>query len=127
MLSQKAALTLTRVLVAVILLFGIFSFLFGLALLATVTEQISAEPVEGYEGWIYLLLPITIIGGLMCTLFGIFTGFTFWLAWKRKEAGRILSLIVSILLLPFFPIGSVIGAVGIWLFGFEKRTQKLFR
>lgn len=46
---------------------------------------------------------------------------------KRTETGRILAIIASILLLTSFPIGTVIGALGIYFFAFEPGVKSLFQ
>ena len=46
--------------------------------------------------------------------------------WQHKRWARILAIIMSILSLFAFPIGTIIGAIGIYLFGFEKAIKQLF-
>ncbi len=46
--------------------------------------------------------------------------------WRHKEWARILTIVLSVLSLFSFPIGTIIGAIGIWLFGFEPTVKGLF-
>ena len=46
--------------------------------------------------------------------------------WGHKNWARILALILSVLSLFSFPFGTIIGALGIWLFGFEPAVIGLF-
>ncbi len=46
--------------------------------------------------------------------------------WTHKPWARILTIIYSVLSLFSFPIGTLIGAFGIWLFGFESTVKSLF-
>lgn len=46
--------------------------------------------------------------------------------WHRESWGRTAGLVISILSLLSFPIGTLIGAFGIWLFGFEPTVKELF-
>ncbi|MEK6904392.1 MAG: hypothetical protein AABW87_02245 [Nanoarchaeota archaeon] len=45
----------------------------------------------------------------------------------RKENGRILAIVVNILLLFSFPIGTLIGGFGIYFFAFKREVIHLFR
>ncbi len=46
---------------------------------------------------------------------------------RRTETGRILTIIISIILLFSYPIGTIIGALGIYFFAFEPAVKSLFR
>ncbi len=46
--------------------------------------------------------------------------------WHRESWGRTAGLVISIISVLSFPIGTLIGAFGIWLFGFEPAVKELF-
>lgn len=46
--------------------------------------------------------------------------------WHREHWGKTAGLVISILSLLSFPVGTIIGAFGIWLFGFEPTVKALF-
>jgi len=46
--------------------------------------------------------------------------------WLHKEWARILALVLSVLSLFSFPFGTLLGAFGIWIFGFEPTVKELF-
>ena len=46
--------------------------------------------------------------------------------WTFKPWARIAAIVISVLSLFSFPFGTVVGAVGIWLFGFEPTVKSLF-
>lgn len=49
-----------------------------------------------------------------------------WGLWNYKPWARIATIVLSVLSLFDFPLGTLIGAVGIWLFGFEESVKALF-
>lgn len=46
--------------------------------------------------------------------------------WHHKSWARVLAIIYSVLSLFSFPVGTLLGAFGIWLFGFEPTVKSLF-
>jgi len=47
--------------------------------------------------------------------------------WQHREWARVLMIVLSVVSLFGFPIGTIIGALGIWLFAFEPTVRGLFR
>ncbi len=46
--------------------------------------------------------------------------------WRRERWGRIAAIVLSVLSLLSFPLGTLIGIGGIWLFGFDPTVKSLF-
>jgi hypothetical protein len=64
--------------------------------------------------------------GVFLLALGVFEAFVGWGLWKRQPWSRIAAIVVSVLSLFSFPVGTIIGAVGIWLFGFDETVKSLF-
>jgi hypothetical protein len=47
--------------------------------------------------------------------------------WRFQNWGRSLTLVLAVLSLFAFPIGTIIGIVAIWLFGFNEIIKDLFQ
>ena len=60
---------------------------------------------------------------IIVALFCLFLGIGLW---KRQAWARIAMVVFSILSLFSFPLGTLIGVVGIWLFGFNDTVKGLF-
>ncbi len=59
---------------------------------------------------------IGVIVGLICLALGAFTLFTGFKVHKEQPIGRTLGIIISILVLLSFPIGTALGIYGLWFF-----------
>lgn len=46
--------------------------------------------------------------------------------WRHESWARIGALVISILTVFSFPVGTIVGGLGIWLFGFEPSVKNLF-
>lgn len=46
--------------------------------------------------------------------------------WKRQNWARIATIVLSVLSLLSFPLGTIVGALGIYFFAFEDAVKKLF-
>lgn len=46
--------------------------------------------------------------------------------WQHQNWARIATIVLGVLALFAFPLGTVIGAIEIWLFGFDKTVKGLF-
>jgi hypothetical protein len=65
--------------------------------------------------------------GVFMLLVAVFEAFVGYGLWTHKPWARIAALVMSVINLVSFPIGTIIGAVGIWLFGFEPSVKGLFK
>lgn len=68
-----------------------------------------------------------VIVGVVALAMAVLYGFTGYGLWTGKNWARILAIIFSVLQLFSFPVGTIIGAFGIWFFGFHDRTKKMFK
>jgi hypothetical protein len=73
-----------------------------------------------------LLAVLGIAFGILLIFMAVFDLFVGIGLWGRKPWARIATLIFSALSLVSFPVGTLIGALGIWLFGFEPTVKGLF-
>jgi hypothetical protein len=76
--------------------------------------------IGGFLGALGIVFGILLI---VMAVFDVFVGIGLW---GRKPWARIVTLVFSVLSLMNFPIGTLIGALGIWLFGFEPTVTGLF-
>ena len=64
--------------------------------------------------------------GVLLLIMGAVELYAGWGLWTFKNWARITMIVVSVLSLPNFPLGTVIGVVGIYLFGFNEDVKRLF-
>jgi hypothetical protein len=111
------------ILVVVYLLIGTIGTVFGMLILYAVKNQmpdllsfidnyIEANEIKSLQG---LLLTFYALPGLAASL-GIY---------KRKQWGRIISLFWSVLNIPTFLIGTVVGIYSLWVL-LKSETKELF-
>ena len=74
----------------------------------------------GFFGVFYILFGIFLIA---VAVFDAIVGYGLW---NRKPWARVTVLIMSVLDLFSFPIGTIIGVAGIWLFGFDETIKGIF-
>lgn len=94
-------------LIAGIIIFVVYVILGG-AMMSTSREQ------DQMIGGIFLGMGVLI--AVICFAFGAFTLFTAFKVLKEKPVGRTLGIIISILVLLSFPIGTALGIYGLWFF-----------
>ncbi len=46
--------------------------------------------------------------------------------WKHKPWARMAAIVLSVISLFGFPLGTIIGIFGIWLFGFNRDVKEMF-
>jgi hypothetical protein len=68
-----------------------------------------------------------VVFGIFMLIVAVFDAVVGWGLWTFKPWARIAAVVVSVLNLISFPIGTIIGAIGIWLFGFEPTIKSLFK
>lgn len=61
---------------------------------------------------------------LIVTVLDIFVGYGLW---RHKNWARITAIVLSVLGLLSFPIGTIFGIVVIYLFAFNKDVKNLFK
>ena len=101
---------------------AIFFFTFLLLLVVSagvfVALGITNETGDGKQAGIGLL------GGAFAVVFYVVLGLIFvfplalasWKMFKRRVRARIWGVIAAILLIPLFPLGTILGIYGLWLF-----------
>jgi uncharacterized membrane protein (DUF2068 family) len=67
-----------------------------------------------------------VIIGVVFIALGVFYAIAGFGLWSHKPWARIVTLVLSVISLFSFPLGTIIGALGIWLFGFEENVKALF-
>jgi hypothetical protein len=75
---------------------------------------------DQFAGGIMLVAAVGV--GFLISLFGIFTLFSAYSVLKMKSYGRVLAIIISILSLFSFPIGTALGVYGLWFFFGEGKA-----
>ncbi|HJO03842.1 MAG TPA: hypothetical protein QGG47_07700 [Acidobacteriota bacterium] len=64
-------------------------------------------------------LTITTVVGAICALVA-------WGLWNMKRWARITALVLAILHLPFFPVGTAIGVATLWYAGTHPEVERAF-
>ncbi len=111
---------------AVFLLIGGLGLIFGGTFIAAILGTVSGGllPEEQFVASIGAGA-LAVIGvlclGLSFVYFSIARA-----VWARREGGRIGQIVLSVLGLFSFPIGTILGVFGIYLFAFEPNTKALF-
>lgn len=73
-----------------------------------------------------MMAGLGIVFALLILCVGVFDVIVGFGLWKRKNWARIVTIIFSVISLFSFPLGTIIGGFGIWLFGFEPTVTGLF-
>jgi hypothetical protein len=111
---------------AVLVWFGaLFAVIFGVAVLTWGSFMSSVGMMNGFAAG-----GLAGVVGIIISLLFFALAILYFIAglglWKHRNWARILTLVLAVLSLFSFPIGTIIGALGIWLFGFEKAVISLF-
>lgn len=91
----------------------------GMMMLLPDLDEVGAE--TGAMGAFGIFFAVLMIG------FAVLYFFVGLGLWRRQNWARITTIVLSVLSLLSFPIGTVIGALGIYFFGFEEAVKNLFR
>jgi len=93
-------------------LFALFFFGMGPAL--------PGMPMMLYGGWMQAIAVVMLAIAVLDAIVG-------WGLWTKQPWARIAAIVVSVLQVFSFPIGTLVGGFGIYLFGFEPNVQKMFK
>jgi hypothetical protein len=63
-----------------------------------------------------IFFAVGVIAGVIMLVIGVFTLFTGFNVLKERPIGRTLGIIISILVLLSFPLGTALGIYGLWFF-----------
>jgi len=118
---------------------AIFSFTFLLLLLVTTGVFVALGISSGKETGDGQQVSIGILGGIVTIIFYAVLGFTCvlptalasWKMFKGRMKARLWATIAAIVVLPVFPLGTVLGIYGLWFLlsaegkRFYHRTHKV--
>jgi hypothetical protein len=112
-------------LLAASILFGFFfgHFMQGMMEDPTIAAELTAMPAEQLA---MMQKAIPIIAAVILFPLAILYAAVGVGLWKQQKWARITAIVLSALELLSFPFGTVIGAIGIWLFGFDNSVRALF-
>jgi len=115
---------------AVLMFFSAGAFLIGALLTLFVGTALGVLFLSLMSNLLFLSGAVTAIGIVFFSVFlliSIFSLFTALGLWNRRGWSRIAIVLVCAMSLFNFPFGTIIGGFGIWFFGIEKSTEKLFK
>lgn len=67
---------------------------------------------ESQQGWLAFLLPVIAVATAVSAVLAIFVGYSLL---QRKPLGRILAIVVAVLTLLKFPMGTALGIYTLWV------------
>jgi hypothetical protein len=110
---------------------AIFFFTFMLLLIVTTGVFVALGITFAKESGDNTNAGIGILGGVFTVIFysvlGIIcvfpTAMAGWKMLKRRRRARMYGIIASIVVLPLFPLGSLLGGYGLWFFFSEEGKQ----
>ncbi len=106
---------------ALIMLIAAIAIMVGGSMMGTFGTMMYGDlAIAGMVGAVATIVAVLLI---MIAAFDVIVGIGLW---HHKPWARILTIIYSVLSLFSFPIGTIAGALGIWLFGFEPTVKSLF-
>lgn len=121
-MEQKTASSVVKVFAilnwigsAIAIISGISLVLFGESASIAFTGQEFASML--------FLLPIL---GFMLMLFGVAGAIIAYGLWQHKNWARIAIIVFAVLTVLNPPLGTIIGLLELWLFGFQKDVKALF-
>ena len=92
---------------------GGFMFIFYVILGGAMVSTSRREEEQMVGG---IFMGVGVLVGLVCLAFGAFTLFTGFKVKNVRPIGRTLGIVLSILVLLSFPIGTALGIYGLWFF-----------
>lgn len=107
---------------------AIFFFTFMLLLIVTTGVFVALGITFAQETGDSTQAGIGILGGVFTIIFYVFLGLvcvlpTAMAGWKmlnRRRRARLYGIVASIVVLPIFPLGTVLGVYGLWFFFSEE-------
>lgn len=126
-MEQQTAQTIVKVFAVLAWIGAAFSILSGLGMLLGSGPLAALMSNGGDAAAASLLGALGAALGVVMLVVGALYVFVGRGLWKHKSWARIVTLIFAVLSLFAFPIGTIIGAIEIWLFGFQKDVKGLFK
>ncbi|MEP6743580.1 MAG: hypothetical protein ABJB61_13865 [bacterium] len=110
---------------------AIFFFTFALLLVVSVGVFLALGITFANETGDSKQAGIGILGGIFAVIFYLVLGIIFvvplavasWKMLKRKARARFWGIIAAILLIPIFPLGTMLGVYGLWFFFSAEAKQ----
>jgi hypothetical protein len=125
-MEKSTAQTIVKVFAVLAWIGAAFSVLGGLGMLMGGGLLGSAAMVGG-DGAASLLGALGFGAGIFLIAIGVLYVFVGRGLWQHQTWARIVTIIFGVIALFAFPLGTVIGAIQIWLFGFQKDVKGLFK
>ena len=133
-MERETAKTIVKVIAILGYIGGAFAILGGLFMIFLRGVMSSMMPrFWMMSGMMYgynvtgIMITVFILAGLVMIAVGIFELFVAFGLWNFKKWSRIATIVLSVLNLLNFPIGTIISAAIIYFLGFNKDIIKLFR
>jgi len=126
--DQKTAEILVKVYAVFYWIETFFGVIGGLVLFFGGSFMATMMPFAGDAGLTNGMFGGMNVGIAVLTIaIAVFAFFVGLHLWQHKKWARIAALILSILSVLSFPIGTLIGGFGIYLFGFDDGIKALFK
>ena len=89
---------------------------------------LGGSAIAGYvgQGYEQLIAGSSIFIGVLLIAFGLVEAYVGWGLWNQLIWSRVAVIVISALNLLNFPLGTFIGLIGIYLFGFNDKIRSLF-
>ena len=126
-MEQQSAQTIVKVFVILAWIGAAFSILGGIGMLlggGLLSSLMMGSGEDAAMAGIFGALGFA--AGIILIGFGVLYIFVGRGLWQHQGWARIVTLIFAVIGLLGFPFGTVIGAIQIWLFGFQKDVKGLF-
>ncbi len=126
-MGQGAAETFVKIYAILFWIGAIGTVIVGGALLIGSSTIAALMPLSDAPAWLSGMLgTLLIVGAILLIAMGIVYFLVGRGLWNRKSWARIAAIILCALSIFSFPIGTIIGGFGIYLFGFEENVKRLF-
>jgi hypothetical protein len=129
-MERSTAHTLTRAFAALLWVSGILLAIGGLTLLfagrpSVLTNVFGPASEAGATGLAFAGAAAITTGIIMLLFALLYIGIGYGL-WTMRPWARIAALVISIISLFAFPLGTLVGIIGIWMFGFDPTVKAMF-
>jgi hypothetical protein len=124
-MEKNTAVTIVKVYAVLAWLGALFALIAALALfgIGSMGMMGMMGDATGNPGLLAGLAGVFGVFLLIVAVFDVIVGFGLW---NFKPWARIVAIVMNVINLFSFPIGTIIGLIGLWLFGFEPTVNGLF-
>jgi hypothetical protein len=129
-MERSTAHTLTRSFAVLLWISALLLGIGGLTLLfagrpSMLMSAFGPASPEAATGYAFAGTTAVVVGVIML-VFAILYATIGTGLWNMRPWARIAALVISIISLLGFPLGTLIGIVGIWMFGFDRKVRSMF-